>query len=388
MARAKKTSKKAKPVTTRSPEEVARSVSADELSRRVKDGVLELDDLVEASIIAMFFIQKLGKADLTQIREKIEAQSGRVNEHVLAQAVEALQARGLVAYARGRTKGGDSVTMWKPRQILWAAPPEVAHLTKLLPLLVATPESQRLIEALNTGEKIGEGEEKAKSRLGYDEYVQIEADFVTIDELLGSQPASPWLDEIVKRSPHNGVEAQLRFWRDAADGALLIGADTVRAWLRTGLRTAGYADATAGYLAVDAVRIVPEKPLRQTALPVVDARQGGGKGLNTYEVVQPGQHITVRVRMPSRGFMSAEQFRIWLAGYAANPMRGISPARGARYGKLAMVGYRVIGETRSARAFVGAVMDGIPEEARPYYDEIMAGLAKTDIPLRKGCTKA
>lgn len=344
-----------------------------------------VEELVEASVLAMFFIQKLGKAHVDEILAKIEATGGAIDEHLLTQAVEALQARGLVSYARGRKKGtGESVKMWKPKQAIWAAPPEVAHITELLPALVSTPEAQDLITRLNADEAEGAGEKKATRKLGYDEYVEVEATFVTMDELLGSQPASPWLDKIVKASPFNGVKADLRFWRDQADGALVIGADAVRGWLRTGMRTEGFADVVATYIGIAPIRIKPKQAMVQIALPVVDMRGGGGKGLNTYEAIQPGQPIVMRFRIPTRGFMTVERFKVWLAGYAPNPIRGISPARGARYGALAMTDFKVIGDLRSARTLLDSVMDQIPAEAQEFYKTMRAEYDDNDLILRKG----
>lgn len=348
---------------------------------------MEIAELVEASVLAMFFCQKLGQASAEDVREKIVAGGGEINEHLLSQALEALRARGLLSYARGRKAGGESIKMYRPRQVIWASPPEVAHLVDLLPRLVATPEAQQLIAKLNAAEEDGDGEEKARRKLGYDEYQDIVAEFLTIDQMLGSQPGSPYLDRLVKRSERllktsAPDDCDLRFWRDT-DGALLIGADAVRGWLRTGLRTQGFADAAASYIGVSPARIFPKQPLTQTALPVVDARSGG-KGLVSYETLEPGERFTLRFRIPVRGFMSPAKFRAWLTGYGPLPVRGLSPARGARFGKVALVGFNVLGETRSAKSFIGAVFDDLPEEAKRFAATVMADLEKQNIDLRRG----
>jgi hypothetical protein len=364
------------------------SITKEQLQKRVdENGNLTVDDVVEASVLAMFVVQKLGKASVEEVREKLEAMSGKIDEHLLMQAVEALQARGLVSYARGRQKGtGESVRMFKPRQSIWAAPPEVAHITELLPALVATPEAQDLIETLNAGEAEGEGEKKSKRKLGYDEYVEVEAEFLTLDELLGSQPPSPRLDQLVKASPYNGVEADLRFWRNPGDGAILIASDAVRGWLRTGLRTEGYSDSVASYVGVSAARIYPKKKLQQVCLPIVDSSGGGqgrGKGTPTYECVQPGERLMIRFRLPRRGFMSPAQFKAWLVGYAPRPIRGISPARGARFGKLALVGFREVADLKSATGLINSVVEELPEEAKEFAMGVLAEMGDTDVNLRR-----
>jgi hypothetical protein len=365
------------------------SIAKDALIGRVDEkGTLPITDIVEASIVAMFFTQKMGKASLSQIHDKITDMAGEIDKDLLEQALEALRARGLLSYARGKVAGEGSVRMYKPKQILWAAPPEVAHLAELLPALVATPEAQKLISAMNAGEKIGEGEKKSKRGLGYDMYTGVDATFITLDHFLGSQPSSPCLDRLVRESQWNNIkEADLRFWRDSS-GALVIGADAVKGWLRTGLRTAGYGDSIVSYIAASPVKIRPKRALQQVALPVVDLRQGGGKGLTSYEVLQPGERFTIHFRIPTRGFMSTDQFRYWLMAYAPHPIRGLSPARGGRFGRMAMIGYRVVGELRSAKNMLDGVMDDIPDEAKEFYAAAMAELVKKDVPMRKGCTKA
>ena len=353
-----------------------------ELRSRVKNGKLEIGDLVQATVLSMYFVQKLGQATLAQILAKIDEAAGSLNEHLLQQALEALRARGLASYASGRTEDGSSVKMWKPRRSIWAAPPEVAHITELLPTLVATPEAQDLIASFNEDESEGRGDKKEKRKLGYDDYFDCAATFETIDEMLGSQPASPWLDDICRRSKYNGVKADLRFWRDHDDGALVIGCDAMRGWLRTGLRTLGLGESAAAYIGVGPVKIYPKKPLKQTALPVIDQRTGRGTGVPTYETLQPGERFTVHFRLPSRGLMTPEEFELWLAGYGPNPIRGLSPARGGRFGKVALVAFEVLGVMSSATTLLEGVSGMIPEHLRERYKDLAKRARKVN--LRKG----
>lgn len=347
--------------------------------------MVKIEGLVEVSVLAMYFVQALGKSTPAEVYEKINAIGADVNLHTLEQAIEALQARGLISYARGKSAGGQSVRMFKPRQIVWAAPPEVAHVSVLLPALVETEEARTIVETLNEGEAKGDGEKKAMRELGYDHYADVEATLLTMDEMLGSQPSSPRLDELLKRSPHGrDVDAMLRFWRDE-DGALLIGSDVVRGWLRTGLRTQGFADAAAAYVGASPIRIVPSRSLVQAAFPVVDQRGGGGKGITSYECLRPGERLTVRFRFPTKGFMSVDAFKLWLAAYGPNPVRGLSPARGGRFGKVALVGFVEKGETRSAKNMLEAVVGQVPKEAAEFYEQL---LREADgVSLRKGSSK-
>lgn len=344
------------------------------LKARPRDdqGRVVLEELVETSVVAMFFLQKLGKATSTQIGEKINEIGAWVDEHLLLQAIEALQARGLISYATGRLKKGEFSRMWKLRSVVWSRPPEVAHITDLLPTLVATEEAQKIITEFNTGEREGDGVEKAKRKLGYADYVDLRVDFLTLDEMIGSQPLSPYLEKTYKKSPHNGVtEADLRFNR-TPDGALQINSDAVSGWVRTGLRAHNFSEAAASYIGCSAAKIVPNCDLVQIVLPVIDSRTGAGAGLNKYECLPPGQKFSLHFRLPTRGVLKPMDFVRFLAKYGPRPMRGLSPARGNRFGKVAVVGHEVIGDFKDDRAILTSVMAGLPEEAREHYEKLLA----------------
>lgn len=340
------------------------------------DGKVMLDDLVEVQVLTLFFVQKLGKASNRDLQERFDAVGAVVNPHLLAQATEALQGRKLLSYGRGRAPSGENMRQWVMRRAIWSSPLEVAHISDLLPKLIATAETSALLDELNDQEREDNpaGGGKAQRKLGYQDYVDCRAEFVTLDEMIGSQPASPWLDELIARSPHGKdvKEANIRFWRDYATGAIKIGSDAVRGWLRTGLRSIGFSDAVAQYVSVSDITIVPEKPLIQVALPVIDPRTKEGKGLNTHECLQPGQRFTILFRIPTHGFLTADQFKVWLAAYGPAPIRGLSPARSARFGKVALVAFEELGDTRAASSALASVRDRIPAEHRAFYD----GLAR------------
>jgi hypothetical protein len=82
--------------------------------------------------------------------------------------------------------------------------------------------------------------------------------------------------------------------------------------------------------------------------------------------------------------MSPKQFRAWLASYGPLPIRGLSPARGARFGKVALVAFEELGENATATAMLGAVIDSLPEEARRFAAEILADAEQHKLRLRRG----
>lgn len=339
-----------------------------------------IDDIVEVSVLMMFFVQKLGKTSVDTALAKAAEIGAVIDPHLGLQGMEALKARGLLSYARGRRSGGESQRMWQTRKALWAAPPEMAQISDLLPALVATPEAKELIANLNQTEQEGDGDEKATRDLKYDHYVDVRIDFETLDQLIGSQPASNALEALVKTSP-SGSDVEddeaLRFWR-TPDGDIQLPPDVVRGWLRTGLRNhrpRGFSDIVASYIGTSGGVIkAPKDTLTQATFPVIDSRTRAGKGLNTYEALGAGATFSILFRFPTRGFMEPLEFVRFVASYAPLPIRGISPARGNRFGKLAVTGYEILGDSNESALKVAR--DMVPESARKFYDELLASISQ------------
>ncbi len=333
-------------------------------------GTREITDVVEASVIAAYFLQRVGKATAAEIGEKIKERSGVIDEHLLLQAIEALQARGIVSIANGRAAGGLPVKMWRLKRALWAAPPEMAQLVDLLPALVESPESKTLIDAMNAGESDGDGTQKATRKLKYDELHVVDVEFETLDEFFGSQPLSPYLETLLAKSPYRAKgEAALYFWR-GRDGALCIPSDVINGFIRTGLRDYGFSDVIGQYLAGTNAYIHPKQPLMLTTLPIIS--EGKGAGLGIYETLQPGERFRISLRVPTRGMMSLEEFKVWLLAYGPNPLRGLSPARGGRTGKVLLTDFRVVGSCKKDTAALAANnVASLPEHLRAGAEELL-----------------
>jgi hypothetical protein len=352
---------------------MADGIAAAFAGRKEADGTMQVTDLVEASLLSMFYLQKLGKASVSEILEKMTSIKLVIDLHLAEQAMDALQARGFVSYARGRSAGsGDSVKMWKPKRSLWAAPPEVAQLAgaDLLSFLVGTEEAKGLIAQLNDAEAEGDGEEKAKSKIQYAEYESVRIRAITTDDWFGSQPKSPLLDSRVK----GAGEADLRFYR-GNDGTIVICSDVVAGWLRTNMRQQDLSDAVAGYVACSEIRLPGVKLGPQAAFPVIDQRTKQGKGLTTYETLPAGTVFEVTFSVPTRGFLEVDEFVRHVAAIGLSPIRGLSPARGKKCGKFAVVSYEKLGSVKkdsatALRTAVGLLPEGKEfDEARKFYAE-------------------
>ena len=75
---------------------------------------------------------------------------------------------------------------------------------------------------------------------------------------------------------------------------------------------------------------------------------------------------------------------MWLASYAPRPHRGLSPARGRRFGKMELVDYKIHGLSSMAEHSLGAVIDGLEsDEAKKLYAEFYADAADKKVDFNK-----
>lgn len=356
-------------------------------------GKLAVDDLVQASVLALFFVQKLGKASAADVEQHMNEIEATINEHLLDQALEGLRGRGLLSYARGAKKDGENIKMYKTTKVKWAAPPEVAHIKDLLPALVETEEAKHIIKVLNGAEEAGDGMTKAKRQLGYAEYWEITTRVRLLNPMLGSQPSSPWLRKIIKTSAETikaPKDCDLRFWRDEETGEVIIPSDVTAGWFRNGVRFGlSKSDVLGKYIIVDDIRLSP-KEIYQVVLPII--ADGKGAGLNTYELIPKGTEFDIKWRVPARGIADPMSFLKWFAAYAPRPERGLSPARGKRFGKMELIDYTVHGKSSLAEISLGAIENSLEsDDAKKVYAKLFADAAakKTDLSkVDKGGVKA
>lgn len=353
-------------------------------------------DLVEVSILCMFFVQKLGKASAEDVDRKIKEVHGQVNEHLLDQALEGLRARNLLSYARGGNKEGHNIQMYKTTKVKWSQNLEMAHISDLLPALIATEEAKEIIDILNNSEESGkDGVKKVKTKLGYTDYYELLVHFIAKNPILGSQPVSQYLNDLVKKSPYPYPPIEkgqniLRFWRDATTGAVVIPSDVTGGWLRTGLRVGfGLSDSVANYVSVDDIHIMPNKEkgemVKQVSLPIIDAQTRKGLGIGTYELLDKGTEFSVHFRIPKKGLAEPMKFVSWLVAYAPKPVRGLSPARGKRFGKLEVTGYKLIGESSDISSMLDAVEDDLQDpRAKKLHLELTAKAKQYNMSFKDG----
>ena len=356
-------------------------------------GQLVIDDLVPASVLIMFFVQKLGKASISQIATKVEAANVVMDEHLMQNAIEALQSRQFLSYAKGKKSGtGEIIDQWKARKANFSGVPETAQVSQsFLSELVATQDARDLIGSLNAAEEEGDGTAKAKEKLKYADYQATEVTFKVKDLLLGGRPGNPLLDQRIQRGPKYPQEAKLRFPRNH-EGNPVIPMSNIRGWLASGLRTINISEAVVGYIGIEGGRIDFKGPITQWAQPVVDLggaqRGAGGLGITTYEAIETSEDNPVTIKftftMPKRGFLTHTQFVAFLIKYAASSPRGLSNARSNEHGFVEVVDAKFLGDVDTAKKAIEPVLDGMSPEGRLFAEKFLANLGDRDVGLFTG----
>lgn len=318
------------------------------LGREDDQGHLIVEELTAAQVLIYFFIEKLGKPSLDQIEDRVMAAGVRVTRALLKQAVESLQARGFVSYATTEhPTSGEQVRGYKPRNVMFAAMPEVAHISyNFLASLVASPEATALITDLNVAEHEGDGTAKSRSKLKYADYFEVVARFVTLDRFCGGQVSNQYNDALIKRGPPHPEECDLWLPRDDA-GWPVIPVSNARNWIAGILRVAGFSDVVGEYLYLSPTRFDWDAGRTvQYSHPVIS--DGRGVGLPSYEAIPSGARLEMRIAAPARGLLTPLQFEAALAAFAPRPPRGLSNGKSGEYGRCALVGFEVLGKSDDA----------------------------------------
>lgn len=327
-----------------------------------------ITDVMEAQIIATYIVQKMGTATLSNVAETaasaLDCDFGP-NNNLLAQALKALKKRDILAENQ-RPVGSNSrmVKVWEMKKLGWKSPPEYAHVGDLLPELLRTTELEELKSGFDKKEK--QGDEKAGRGNIIDEYRNYSLRVRTLTPLLGSQIPSEMLLN-ARGEPENkdeDITGSGIFERDAATHEIIITPDVLRGWFRTNvLHPAGLPAARADYVAFAPVRIPADAKLEEVVLPVQSAN--GPAAPKKYEALLPGVEFEIRFSAPVKGFLAPDQLErmLWVA--CLQPRRGLSPARGTRYGTLLPISFEQLSKVKEGP--MDHLLSGVPAELRAQY---------------------
>jgi len=326
-----------------------------------------IENLTEAQLIATYIVQKMGSATIANIVETaataLDCNFGP-NNNLLTQALKGLKKRDIIAENQ-RPVGANSkmVKVWEMKKLGWKSPPEYAHVGDLLPELLRTVELEDLKSGFDKKEK--QGDEKAGRGNIIDEYRSYLLRVRTLTPLLGSQiPSEMMLKARGVHEKDEDITGNGIFERDLNTKEIIITPDVQRGWFRTNvMHPAGLPAARADYVAFQPIRIPADAPMEEVVLPVQSAN--GPAAPKKYEALLPGVEFEIRFSAPVKGFLAPDQLErmLWVA--CLQPRRGLSPARGTRYGTLLPISFEQLGKVKEGP--LDHLLAGVPAELRQQY---------------------
>lgn len=343
-----------------------------------------ISDPMEAQIITVYLVQKLGEATIADLvktaKERLGVSFGKNNTYLI-QALKGMTKKGVLSANQRMDGEHETVHVWVMRSTGWKTPPEFAIFTDLLPELLRTAPLELLKEGFDKKEQQGDPKAMRGNLIG--EYRHYCASFLTDSLLLASQiPCKGWMQERENRGvalKDEDLTGSAIFERDFLTGEIIITPDVIRGWIKNnGIHAANMPGARARYLAIDPIRFPANTPVIEIVLPVQS--DNGPAAPKKYEALLPGLEFDITLSAPVKGFMTPAQLERMLYHIARRPVRGLSPARGTRYGRLIMVGFKQIGLTKSGD--MSHLLTGISDAMKkkyPYIEEANARLSKVSL---------
>jgi hypothetical protein len=359
-----------------------------------KQPLVSKKDLVEVTIIATYLVQMLGKPTLDEVkdaaRDKLFA---KIHHATLKRALEAAQKRTFVAINQAEGEDGQIRKVFSMKNLQWKQPPEYAHIGNLLPKLLSTDAAQEIKDALDAEHNKGGGKSTKRNVIG--DYYAYRVKAVLTDGVIGSQIHCPQTREArqqlgikepetvvtgpnapEKKKDDSTPAMEGIFVVDELTGDYIIPPDVMQGWVSTNItRLTELGEARAGYVAFAPVRIRPKRAPVQIVLPVNNKRQGAAAP-KAYEYIRAGEQIEINFMAPVRGMLSPEQWEKAFILAGLQPLRGISPARGRRYGRFMVTSFECLGKVSdSGLDFLAQSVPGkLMEEHGAYLKDALSRL--------------
>ncbi len=335
----------------------------------------KIDDYVQTGLIAVYIVQKSGQPTLKEIQNTAVTKLGcQLDGRTLSRALKGASrgGRNLISILQHRLpedQGGsvvDVYSMKDPQR--WKAAPEYANFMDLLPRLMNDPEAQRIKDYFDKGEtKTKAGDDTTKARRGndVDDYRSYTVFIRTTDPLLGSQIHCPFTDKargIETKKSDDKPDMEGIFVVDELTGDRVLTPDCLQGWFITNAgRYGGMPDARGQYIAFDYVHIPKEVKPVQLVLPVNNSRQGAAAP-KSYEAIPAGQILRIDFVAPVKGLYTPAQLEKLFHLAGNKPRRGISPARGKRYGHFQVIGFIDHGPLKTDS--MSFILDQLPPNLR------------------------
>lgn len=348
--------------------------------------LVKKSNLAEVGLIAVYLVQKNQFATQDEIiqlgKDKLVCE---LDKDVLDRALASCKKRGLIAEER-RKVDKQSRKVYSLKNLSWKQPPEYAHVTDLLPVLLHTKELAAIKGWFDGKEDKG----AAKRRRGndIDNYFAFRVRAKTLDPLLGSQIKCDFTEQVKSEFPSDAdaLEVDGVWQRDELTGDYIIAPDIMQGWFITNAcRYSGLPDARGTYLAFSPIRIRPNKPPYQYVLPVNSSKTGPAAP-KPYEAIPAGQDIEINFLAPTKGGLSPEQYEKLFLIAGLRPRRGISPARGRRFGRFLVTSFETVGAVKEIG--VDYLKSDIPEkilaEHQEYITDSFRRLANVNLSSTQG----
>lgn len=352
----------------------------------------KLSDITTITVVAVWMVQRLNYPTLDEVHKAIkEKLNFSVHKTTLKRVMKGAQRAGFITTQARQTEGGTHKDAFMMKNLDWKSPIEVATVDKLLPAIMATPEAKEIKKAFDEDEladptqpdEEGNTSSKANKRRNLiDLFHGFRITIFTLTEMLGSQINCEHTQGVREQHPTNieteEVQVEGIWQRDKLDGAFVIPPDVMQAWFRTNAcRYAGLQDSKSAYLGFSPVRLYPER-LSQLVLPVNSAK--GPSAPKAYETIGAGELVTMRVLAPTKGVLSPAEYAwvFFMAGL--RPRRGLSPARGSRYGRFLVVDFEDIGEVMGDAPGTGTVYPAIPKSKKAHQRAKVLEFLLEDLP--------
>lgn len=314
------------------------------MANRTKKNV-RLKDLTEIRLVGVYLVQKLTFPTATELRDAARDRLGAtIHPSTLERAMKGAASAGFVAVHQKQTESGHTETAYRMKNLSWKNPPEFAHIGDLLPVLLKTDEAQTIKDWFDKQE--GEGAKKKRRGNDIADYRMLRWTVISTDPYLGSQIPCEHTDNVRKEFPtnieRNKVEVEGIFQRDPLTGEFLIPQDVLQGWFASNaLRYLNLPEGRAGYIAFSPIRITPKGDVEQLVLPVM-SKQGPATP-KKYECLPPGQVFEINMTAPTKGALTVEQYEFIVLKAGLRPKRGLSPARGRRYGRFLVIKFEDLG---------------------------------------------
>lgn len=335
-----------------------------------KDQPRELKELLEVSIVGVYLVQKMGMPTLNEIKtEALKKLNCVIDGRTLSRALKGASKRGFIAIEQRQLDTGKTAKCYSMKTMIWKQPPEYAHIKDLLPVLLETDEAATIKSWFDEKEKKG-STKKTRGNV-VDDFHAFEFTAITLDPLLGSQINCQYSDAIKKEFPTNldkeEVEVDGIWQRDELTGEFVIAPDILQGWfISNAARYSGLPEARGLYIAFAPVRIQPNNifssngkgEVYQYVLPV-NSSKSGPSAPKPYEAIPAGQEITVRFLAPTKGCLLPEQYEALCIVASTRPRRGISPARGRRFGRFMLTSFTDYGPVKDGD--LSWILNDVPE---------------------------